>query len=195
MSGWDAWSRSNEATTICSGCAIHHKFPFSGMSMPTPPHRKRSKKLRPLVQEVATAFPEAQVELWATDEHRIGLKPILRRVWAPKGHLPIAPVQPRYEWRYLVGFVHPASGRTIFHHATSVSIPLFEAELAAFARQVGVSPKKKMVLVLGRAGSCWIVSDGTPVCACVHPTTSIRTSSRPTPPNCSPPNISWTLGR
>lgn len=80
------------------------------------------------------------------------MKPILRRVWAPKGHRPIAPVQHRYEWRYLVGFVHPASGRTIFHLATAVSIPLVEAELAAFARQAGVSPKKKIVLVLDRAG-------------------------------------------
>jgi transposase len=92
------------------------------------------------------------VEVWATDEHRIGLKPILRRVWAPKGQRPVAPVQHRYEWRYLVGFVHPASGRTLFHLATSVSIPLFEAELAAFARQAGASPKKKIVLGLDRAG-------------------------------------------
>jgi hypothetical protein len=82
-----------------------------------------------MVQEVATAFPDAQVELWATDEHRIGLKPILRRVWAPIGQRPRAPVQHRYEWRYLVGFVHPASGRTLFHLATAVSIALFEAEL------------------------------------------------------------------
>jgi transposase len=101
---------------------------------------------------VATAFPDATIELWAVDEHRIGLKPILRRVWAPKGHRPIAPVQRRYEWRYLVGFVHPASGRTLFHLATSVNIPLFEAELAAFARQAGAGAKKKIVLVLDRAG-------------------------------------------
>jgi transposase len=101
---------------------------------------------------VATAFPEAQVERWAVDDHRIGLKPILRRVWAPKGQRPIAPVQHRYEWRYLVGFVHPASGRTLFHLATRVSLPLFAAELAAFARQAGAGPKKKMVVVLDRAG-------------------------------------------
>jgi len=108
--------------------------------------------LRPLLREVATAFPAAQVELWAVDEHRIGLKPILRRVWATIGQRPVAPVQHRYEWRYLVGFVHPASGRTLFHLATSVSIPLFAAELAAFARQAGASAKKQIVLVLDRAG-------------------------------------------
>ena len=141
----------------------------------------------------------------ATDEHRIGhrigLKPILRRVWGPKGkgHRPIAPVQHRYEWRYLVGFVHPASGRTILHLATSVSIPLFEAEeaeLAAFAHQVGVSPKKKIVLALDRAGSCRMAHQSAPACA--QPRLSALPPvllPRPSPPNCRPPNISWTLGR
>lgn len=105
-----------------------------------------------MLREVATAFPHAIVELWATDEHRIGLKPLLRRIWAPIGQRPIAPVQHRYAWRYLIGFVHPASGRTLFHLATSVSIALFEAELAAFARQAGASPTKQIVLVLDRAG-------------------------------------------
>lgn len=104
------------------------------------------------MRAVATAFPHAQVELWATDEHRIGLKPLLRRVWAPIGQHPVATVQHRFAWRYLVGFVHPASGRTFFHLATTVSIPLFEVELAAFARQAGASPTKQIVLVLDRGG-------------------------------------------
>ena len=101
---------------------------------------------------MATALPAAQVELWATDEHRIGLKPLLRRIWAPIGQRRIATVQHRFAWRYLVGFVHPASGRTIFHLATTVSISLFAVELAAFARQAGASPSKQIVLVLDRAG-------------------------------------------
>jgi hypothetical protein len=86
------------------------------------------------------------------DEHRIGLKPLLRRVWAPIGQRPLASVRHRFVWRYLVAFVHPASGRTVWHLATSVSIPLFEAELAAFAGSVGAGPKKEVVLVLDRAG-------------------------------------------
>ena len=60
-------------------------------------------------------------------------------------------MQQRFAWRYLVGFVHPASGRTIFHLAhlpTTVSIPVFEVELAEFARQAGASPTKQLVLVL-----------------------------------------------
>ena len=101
---------------------------------------------------MATAFPQAPVELWATDEQRIGLKPILQKVWCCDGQRPSAPVQHRYDWRSLVGCVPPASGRTLFHLATTVSIPLFEVELAAFAQQVGASPTKQIVLVLDRAG-------------------------------------------
>jgi transposase len=110
------------------------------------------QRLRPLLREVATAFPNSVVELWAVDEHRVGLKPILHKVWSLGSQRPLAPVQHRYAWRYLVGFVHPASGRTVFHLATSVSVPVFEAELAAFAQAVGASPTKQIVLVLDRAG-------------------------------------------
>ena len=110
------------------------------------------RKLRPLVQAVATAFPQAQVELWAVDEQRIGLKPILKKVWCFNGTRPITPVLHRYAWRSLVGFVHPAAGRTLWQLATSVSLPLLEVELAAFARAAGASPTKQIVLVLDHAG-------------------------------------------
>jgi len=86
------------------------------------------------------------------DEHRIGLKPILQEVWCFDAQRPIAPVQHRYDWRYLVSFVHPASGRTIFHLATSVNLELFAVELAAFAQADGAGPRKQIVLVLDRAG-------------------------------------------
>jgi transposase len=66
-----------------------------------PEEQETCKKLRPLLRQVATAFPRARVELWAvgaTDEHRIGLKPLLRRVWAPIGQRPVAPVRHRFTW-------------------------------------------------------------------------------------------------
>jgi transposase len=110
------------------------------------------QQLRPLLRAVATAFPQASVELWAVDEHRIGLKPILKKVWTLPGQRPIAPVEHRYDWRYLVGFVHPASGRTVWHLASTVTIELFSVELEAFAREVGASPTKQIVLVLDGAG-------------------------------------------
>lgn len=111
--------------------------------------------LRPLLRQVATAFPQATVELWAVDEHRIGLKPILRKVWTLPTYpsqRPLAPVEHLYAWRYLVGFVHPSSRRTVWHLTTTVNIELFSVELEAFAQHVGVGPTKHIVLVLDGAG-------------------------------------------
>ena len=86
------------------------------------------------------------------DEHRIGLKPILSKAWSLEGQRPVAPVEHRFAWRYLIGFVHPASGRTVSHLATSVSTTLFETALEAFAAKAGAGPGKQIVLVLDRAG-------------------------------------------
>ncbi len=101
---------------------------------------------------MATACPQAQVEWWATDEQRIGRKPVRRRVWTLPGQRPSAPVEPRSQWRYLVVLVHPASGRTVWHLATGVSAEDFTVELAAFAQAVGAGPRKQIVLVLDGAG-------------------------------------------
>ncbi len=100
------------------------------------------------------------------DEHRIGLKPKLKKIWVLPGQRPIAPVQHRYQWRYLVGFVHPASGRTVWQLATTVCTELFSAELADFARAVGAGPHKQIVLVLDRAG--WHTSVALSVPEHVH---------------------------
>jgi hypothetical protein len=74
--------------------------------VPRPQHAKADaeqqaefKKLRPLVTAVADAFPTATVEVWAADEHRIGVQPLIRRVWAPIGQRPVAVVQHRFAWR------------------------------------------------------------------------------------------------
>ena len=86
------------------------------------------------------------------DEHRVGLQPIVRRVWAPRGQRPVAVVQPRYQWRYLVGWVHPTSGRTCWHWASTVNLAIFAVELAAFAQQVDAGPERQIALILDGAG-------------------------------------------
>lgn len=98
------------------------------------------------------AHPGAAVEVWAADEHRIGLKPIVRRVWAPRGKRPVVELHPRYQWRYLSGYVHPASGRTEWHLSSGINIDLFASSLAHFAEQAGAGPDKEVLLVLDRAG-------------------------------------------
>ncbi len=97
-SGWrpgsGVRSRAPAAGSISASASRSRGTGSRGRATPRPTRasRRPSKKLRPLVQAVATAFPQAAVELWATDEHRIGLKPLLRRAWAPIGSRPIVRV-------------------------------------------------------------------------------------------------------
>src|SRR5690606_6352116 len=98
------------------------------------------------------AHPDAEVELWAMDEHRLGLKPVLRRVWTPPGEAPIAVVDPGYEWLYVAAFVHPESGTSSFWLLSGVSGPVFDLLLKAFAEEQGVGRRKRILLVLDQAG-------------------------------------------
>ncbi len=67
------------------------------------------KKLVQQVKRVQSDYPEAEVEVWAMDEHRVGLKPVMRRVWIADGVQPVARVHWRFQWLWLYGFVHPES--------------------------------------------------------------------------------------
>jgi transposase len=98
------------------------------------------------------AHRHTRVELWSMDEHRIGLKPILRRVWAPKGATVVAPVAPRYQWMYVYAFVHPQSGRSSWFLLPSVNAEIFTQVLALFAREVGAGAERQILLVLDGAG-------------------------------------------
>jgi hypothetical protein len=86
------------------------------------------------------------------DEHRVGLKPILRRVWHKRGRQPLAPCRPRYQWLYEYAFVHPTTGETFWLLLPTVSTALFAQALAQFAAALGVGPAFHVVLVLDQAG-------------------------------------------
>jgi hypothetical protein len=61
------------------------------MQKPIRKNSKLSKEALPeRLEKLKEAYPQAKVQLWATDEHRLGLKPILRKVWSPKGDRPIS---------------------------------------------------------------------------------------------------------
>jgi len=85
------------------------------------------------------------------------LKPIVRKIWAPRGCRPIANGHHRFKWLYLYGFVRPATGEVEWFIADSVNTPTFSAILAAFAREISAGPNKHVILVLDGAG--WHVSN------------------------------------
>jgi len=86
------------------------------------------------------------------DEARLGLKPILAKVWAPAGQRPVAYQRPAYKWLYVYGFVRPTTGETEWFLLPSVSVVAFSLVLEHWAKAIGVGADKHAVLVLDRAG-------------------------------------------
>ncbi len=100
------------------------------------------------------------------DEHRLGLKPVQRRVWEQQAEQPIAAVKWRFQWLWLYGFVHPESGETYWWILPLVNIDLFNRVLADFAQHFGVDKNKRIILVLDRA--LWHTSDQVKVPKGIH---------------------------
>jgi transposase len=104
------------------------------------------------VARLKESHPTAKVELWCEDEHRLGLKPIVRKVWSPIGERPRVLVHQRYEWTYLYAFAHPNSGEVHWLILPTVSAQAFSLALENFAREVGVGKRKRILLVVDKAG-------------------------------------------
>ena len=98
------------------------------------------------------AQPAVEIALWTEDEHRLGLLPLVRRVWAPKGQRPTAAVERHYAWLYVYGFVRPTTGQSWWCLLPTVTTEAFALALATFARNEGIDATHRAVLVLDQAG-------------------------------------------
>jgi hypothetical protein len=90
------------------------------------------------------------VEVWFTDEARVGQQGTLTRVWARRGTRPRAVRDRRYSWTYLFGAVCPERGVGAAVVLPSVNIEAMNLHLAAISQQV--SAGAHAVLVLDQAG-------------------------------------------
>lgn len=103
---------------------------------------------------------------WAQDEARIGLIPVIRRVWTPKGKRPVAVGRRRYQWVYVYAFVHPSTGEAFWLILPTVNTEVMSLSLRLFAEEVGAGPGNHIVLVLDGAG--WHKSKGLEVPEGIH---------------------------
>jgi DDE superfamily endonuclease len=108
--------------------------------------------LRGRLRRLRRAHPGKAVEVWAQDEARFGLKPIARRVWAPRGRRPRCCGRARYEWLYVYGFTRPATGQTFTAILPRVNAERMGEALAAFAAWADPSGGKVLVLLVDNAG-------------------------------------------
>lgn len=90
--------------------------------------------------------------VWAEDEHRLGLIPIQRRIWAPIGHRPLAPSDRQYQWLWVYGFVRPTTGESWWCLLPTLSAAAITAALATFAHDEGIDATNRVVLVWDGAG-------------------------------------------
>lgn len=104
------------------------------------------------IRRLQCKFPDQTVEIWAEDEARLGLKPIIRRVWSQRGERPLALSRTRYQWLYLHGFVQPENGDTSWMILPSVRAELMSVALRSFVEEHGNGKGKIFVVLLDRAG-------------------------------------------
>jgi hypothetical protein len=132
--------------------------------------------------------PGRAVELWAEDEARLGLKPVMRRVWAVRGRRPTAHGRTKYQWLYVYGFVHPASGRSLELILPAADTDGMGLALEEFARWADPGDTKVLVVLVDNAG--WHIAERLP-----RPPNVVLHRLPPCPPELQPAEPLWPLIR
>lgn len=118
---------------------------------PRPAHKKANKveqeifkaNVPNVIQKLEQENPGVEIDVWFFDEHRVGLKPILKKVWSKIGTRPEAIVSHRYEWLYVYGFVKPKTGETLWYLIPRVNTRWLNVVYQQFAVDAGISTQKK----------------------------------------------------
>jgi len=93
--------------------------------------------------------PEAvgrPVEIWFTDEARVGQQGTLTRVWAKRGSRPRALRDRRYEWAYVFGAICPERSTGAAIIMPEVNVEAMNEHLAEISRRVSVGAIALLVL-------------------------------------------------
>ena len=110
-----------------------------------------------LAKAVGTS-PDKPVRIWVLDEHRYGLFPVIRRVWARKGVRVHAPYKTTYQW----GYLHEALEVDGAHRVELLFTPSINQDVhAVFLKQIAESdPDALHVIVMDQAGFHMKQEDG-----------------------------------
>src|SRR6478609_9532195 len=75
------------------------------------------------------------VEIWFTDEARVGQQGTITRVWAKRGSRPRAARDRRYEWAYLFGAICPERSTGAAIIMPEVNIEAMDGHLGGISRR------------------------------------------------------------
>lgn len=96
--------------------------------------------------------PDKIIEIWGQDEARVGLQPIIRKMWSPKGIRPVGEQCRRYQWLYAYTFVHPQNGDSFWLLMPSVNTVIMNITLKEFAEYCNPNNDKIIILLVDGAG-------------------------------------------
>ena len=118
------------------------------------------------MKQLREKYPKDKVELWTEDEHRIGLKPIYRKIWVSWFDVATASIKWKYKWIWLYGFVNPESGQTDWWLMPFVNSDVFSQVLENFARDFNIGKNLQVLLVLD--GARWHTSKSLKIPEGIH---------------------------
>jgi len=110
---------------------------------------------------------DKKIEIWAQDEMRLGLQPVTRKIWALKGHRPIAKLDRKYQWLYCYGFVRPLTGENFWTTMPEVDTEIMSLSLEEFDKYQNALKDKIIILLLDQAG--WHTTDKLRVPSNIRP--------------------------
>lgn len=131
------------------------------LKVPRPRHPKAADEearrrwvrgLKERVEGLRLSHPGKEVEVWVEDEARLGLKPVTRRVWTPRGERPRSNGRHKFGAVYVYGFAEPLTGRNrclVLPKADTAHMGRVLADFASWADPEG---GKVLVVLLDRAG-------------------------------------------
>lgn len=95
--------------------------------------------------ELTGPAPAQPVRLWVLDEHRYGLLPVIRRVWARRGVRIHAPYATQYKW----GYLHEALEVDGANRVELLFTPAIDRDIhALFLKQIADSEPQALHLVI-----------------------------------------------
>ena len=100
--------------------------------------------------EIKAAHPGKRIELWFSDEARVGQKNKLTRRWARRGTRPRAPHDQRTAWVYIFGAICPAEGKGAGLVMPFCDTPAMQAHLTEISATV--APDAHAILIFDQAG-------------------------------------------
>jgi len=120
--------------------------------VPPTKRRRHIKKLVEDLAELARSHPDKKVELWAEDEARLGLQPLVRRQWSLIGVRPVALQKRSYRWLYAFHFVRPSTGQGFWLLMPEANTGVMSVALAEWVKEVNPMGEKLLVLLIDQAG-------------------------------------------